>query len=298
MPKLLQATFSSDISVNAQRMVSILIASAACLTSIPPAEAWPGVTGGFYSGMAPASGSVTCRNLTTSQSVTIPIVPGKHYWDCKAGGLVVRPNDQISMTVNVTGPVQDGLTAAKAAESCQAIHLSFPALPTGAYWIKRGSSTPYQVFCDMVNAGGGWQVLFNGSDATKWATTFGAPGAGQWGIGREGLPAKITQLRLTRASTGQSLTIPLTVDQIYTCSAANASYYWNGTKSPAYNALHIGITSKTGIPGQNGYVVVGTPCNHDRRGWGFGHRAWIDDKQGWGWDSLDLGPTVFTISVR
>jgi hypothetical protein len=34
------------------------------------------------------------------------------------------------------------------------------------------------------------------------------------------------------------------------------------------------------------------------RGWGFGVRAYVDDKQGYTWGGKEIPPTVFEISVK
>lgn len=53
--------------------------------------------GGSLSGVIGAR--VTCRNVTTQQSVIIPLTGGAMAWDCEAAGLVVHPNDVIRQTV-------------------------------------------------------------------------------------------------------------------------------------------------------------------------------------------------------
>ena len=193
--------------------------------------------------------------------------------------------------------IADGLSSGTAAKSCNSIHTGFPDFPSGTYWTTSGLGLPLQVYCDMSTDGGGWLVIYRSSDPGKWGTAFGTPGIGEWGIAAEDLPKDFDQLNFSRAATGDSKTIPITPSKLFSCSAVDAEYFWNGTLNGAYNALHLGISDRGGMGGV-GYVVVGAPCNWDRRGWGFGHRAWQDDRQGWGWDSVDLGRTVFAIAIR
>ena len=265
--------------------------------TVSPAFAVVGGIGGSYNGVIPEAGNILCKNLTTSQEVNIAIVPGARNWDCKEAGLLINPTDEVAMTVDMQGSIRNGLTANTAAGSCQVIHKRFPSLPTGAYWVSKGVLPAVKVYCDMTTAGGGWQVLFRSDDPANWGKTFGVPGIGEWGIDKSGVPVAISQLRFSRVDTGAALTIPITASQIYTCSAVNGTYNWNGSKFNTYNGLHLGIATNTPIT-KTGYIYVGSPCAHYNRGWGFGHRGWQDDKQGWGWNSVDLGPTVFMISVR
>jgi len=43
-----------------------------------------------------------------------------------------------------------------------------------------------------------------------------------------------------------------------------------------------------------GHISVGD----DRMGWGFGHRGWVDDHQGYSWAGVEIPKTVFEISVK
>jgi hypothetical protein len=193
----------------------------------------------------------------------------------------------------------DGLSADTPAASCLAIHQRDVGAGDGAYWVGRTQGAPVRVYCDMTADGGGWQVLFHGKNPRKWATRFGDPGGEEWGVDETGVPADISELRLKRKDTDQRRIIPMTNAALYDCSAVDDKYIWNGTASESYAAVGLGIsTVKSNYPPPVGYVLSGMPCNNDHKSFGFGHRAWIDDHQGWGWNSLDLGPTSFQIAVR
>jgi len=193
----------------------------------------------------------------------------------------------------------DGMSADTPAASCLAIHGQDADASNGAYWVTRAQGPAVRVYCDMTTEGGGWQVLFKGHDPHRWATTFGVPGRKEWGVDAAGVPDVISQLRLKRPDTGESKVIPITNEALYACSQVDDRHIWNGTASRYYNALGLGIsTTKNIYPPPVDYVLSGMPCNNDHKSWGFGHRAWTDDRQGWGWNSLDLGQTVFSIAVR
>jgi hypothetical protein len=55
--------------------------------------------GGMMSGLR--SGSATCRNLTTGQTVSMGLL-GATSWNCEAAGLVVNPGDTIRQAVQGT----------------------------------------------------------------------------------------------------------------------------------------------------------------------------------------------------
>lgn len=143
-----------------------------------------------------------------------------------------------------------------------------------------------------------WVILFQGSDPSKWGLTSGTPGIGEWSLGPECLPTNVDQLRLTKVEGGESLIIPMSASGVFSCGDVGGGWCWDGTGTFGFNARHVCITTAVEFDrSQTGYVTSWS-CNVDRLTWGFGHRAYLDDRQGWGWNSLDLGPTVFQIAVR
>jgi hypothetical protein len=113
---------------------------------------------------------------------------------------------------------------------------------------------------------------------------------------------------------------------VWTSSWASGTYslIWNGVKDVRWNARHLGImlntandmpwntgwrTNEAGGLGSNintssAYIITTSCLNGvcNRPGWGFGHRGWVDDIQGYGWDSHNIpdngNDRIFTIGVR
>lgn len=237
---------------------------------------------------------LTTRSLPTGLLVTRP-KESTAGWPAALVGLAAA----MALAPVLASEANDGLQAHRAGASCLAIHQAFPALRSGRYLVSKAHAAPVQVQCDMSGDEGGWQVLFNSQNPKKWGTTFGQAGRGEWGIDASGVPDEVSQLRFMRRDTRERKVIPMTVAALYACSLVGDDFVWNGTRYRTWNAYNLGVsTTKNIYPPPEGYVLSGPPCNNDHKSWGFGHRAWIDDRQAWGWDSLDLGPTVFQIAVR
>lgn len=149
----------------------------------------------------------------------------------------------------------------------------------------------------MTTLGGGWTIIFNSQNPSLWGTNTGTPGTGDWS---QTLSANypMNEVMLHDPVGSRTETVSgVNSSGLYQCSSGNDNRYWNGTLTNAFNALHLGIhTNETKRP--TGYVIVSHGCVTDTRGWGFGHLAYQDNMQGWGWDSDNLGPTVFAIGIR
>ncbi len=193
-----------------------------------------------------------------------------------------------------------------AGTSCRDILAANPSATNGVYAIDLegdGGSAPFDVYCDMVTDGGGWTVIFESSDPSIWGHTRGTPGTGEWSQDFLDLNFPMSEILFTDVAGSRFETVTgISSAELYACTEGTNGNIWNGGLVFADGAFHIGVHTNERKNQPNGYVIVsredGGECRHDRRGWGFGHRAFQNDQQGWGWDSVDLGRTVFSIAIR
>jgi hypothetical protein len=76
----------------------------------------------------------------------------------------------VTGNLNVQGQVQLPLGAAanNPATSCSALLTARPGIPSGAYWLKPSTAgDAFPAYCDMVNEGGGWTLVWSNLRGTK-----------------------------------------------------------------------------------------------------------------------------------
>jgi hypothetical protein len=162
----------------------------------------------------------------------------------------------------------------------------------------------------MTTDGGGWTVVFESDDPSIWGTFTGIPGTGEWSQDFSGLNFSMNEVLLHDiAGSRAKRVMGITPSDLYRCKEGTNSFWWNGALFFADQAFHLGVHTSDPDDNTVGYVIVSIFTNSSRPGcegladtghigWGFGHLSYQNNAQGWGWDSTNLGPTVFAIGIR
>ena len=143
-----------------------------------------------------------------------------------------------------------------------------------------------------------WHLVFKSNDPSIWGTDYGWIGDPKYSLATNKIPTDMTKIKLVW--NGNEKSVDLNHSNLLNCVKANGNYYWNGSKLNGFNAIHLGIVDSslsTSGP-SSGEVVVGLSCQTDRGGWGFGHVAYYDDRQGFGWNGVNTNvPLIPTVEI-
>jgi hypothetical protein len=143
----------------------------------------------------------------------------------------------------------------------------------------------------------GWIVIFCSHDPSIWDTDTDR-GARDFAIPVAKVPADIGYLRMA-ASPRQFVIIAVTKDKLSAVSVSTSGNFgWNGTKPLNWNAYALGIYNKAWFNKHGTVSTWYSGPGAGYSGWGFGPRAWIDDRQGYVWAGQEVAPTVLQISVK
>jgi hypothetical protein len=145
--------------------------------------------------------------------------------------------------------------------------------------------------------GGGWRIIFRSGDASIWNTEANR-GRDVFAIPLERVPADIRYLKLTETAKGNYVVIEMTKARLDKLSDQDG-YGWQGTNRLAAKGYHLGIFDTAMTDRAENTVTINAAVGQvDARGWGFGHRVFKNDRQGFSWAGVQTDPVVFEIAVK
>ncbi|MEI8375787.1 MAG: hypothetical protein WCJ35_23440 [Planctomycetota bacterium] len=140
-----------------------------------------------------------------------------------------------------------------------------------------------------------WKVLIRSSNPKIWNTDVNDPKGG-FAISISKVPDNIKYLRI-QTDNKPPVIIPITKDRLLIQSADGRSG-WQGANFFNWQANHLGVYDMNMNSMRRGAISLVCFGNmDDRSGWGFGHRAGVDDHQAYVWAGDEIPETVFKISV-
>jgi hypothetical protein len=136
-----------------------------------------------------------------------------------------------------------------------------------------------------------WFVLFRSKDPTIWNSDVDR-GADQFARRLELAPGDVRYLRIRK---GDDYVIIAMTRQRLTELSDDGKYGWEGTNHNDSGARHLGVFCTEWPDKNRGDVCIRVLPWY--RGWGFGHRAFQNNEQGYCWNGDVIAPTVFEIAV-
>jgi hypothetical protein len=145
----------------------------------------------------------------------------------------------------------------------------------------------------------GWLVLFRSADPSLWGTDTNE-GPARFSRELSHCPKDVHFLKLS-AGGARTVIIPIAFEILAKENPGNTGYSWNGSSKMEYGGRHLGICDdRINMAHKTpGFISLSNPdADHISKGWGFGHKCGVNDKQYSSWNGEVIGETVFEISVK
>lgn len=142
-----------------------------------------------------------------------------------------------------------------------------------------------------------WTIIFRSDDPTIWNTATNR-GKDQFAIPVDKVPGGVKYLKMTEMAKKNFVIIEMTNLRLADRTEQDG-YGWNGRSDILANARHLGIYDVAWRELGRGTIVVFERGAYDiNRGWGFGHRAYLGDFQGYTWNGDPIDKVVLEIAVK
>jgi hypothetical protein len=144
-----------------------------------------------------------------------------------------------------------------------------------------------------------WLLLFRSDNPALWNTLN--RGKKHFAVPVGYAPLEMRYLRLRRLDTNEALILPLTRDELLNAKPRETAvgYWWSGTAKEEWKGRHLGISRgpRHKFPVPQGMICVMMDGWDAFAGSGFGHKAFVNDRQYYCWQGQEIRPTAFEIAV-
>jgi hypothetical protein len=143
-----------------------------------------------------------------------------------------------------------------------------------------------------------WTVVLRSADPQIWDREVNRD-ANHFALPLSRAPDDVRYLRIRKNA--EYVVLPMTKGELKRL-VQKGEFGWQGTALDDSHALHLGIFAKkmelnpVGDRRDKGDICI--RIRPWQRGWGFGHKNWVNDGQGYCWDGKTIPPTVFEIAVK
>lgn len=167
-------------------------------------------------------------------------------------------------------------------------------IPQAALDLARRSAAPL-AGPEPVHDKGQWVVIFRSADPAIWNSDV-SEGRDRYAMRLSRVPDGIRYVRL-QIDSQRSVIMEVTKDELGK-RVERGRFGWVGNNHFQWNGRHLGMYDKRWTDQVRGTIQIWPLSNRGIRGWGFGNRTRIDDRQGYSWAGKSLPKTVFEIAVK
>ncbi len=140
-----------------------------------------------------------------------------------------------------------------------------------------------------------WMVIFRSDDPAIWNTATKL-GRDQFAIPVDKVPSGVKYLKMIETVINNFIIIEMSNMRLAEQTEQDG-IGWNGKNEHTFNGHHLGVFNRAWPNTERGTVPIlgAVPAC---RGWGFGHRSYLNDIQAYAWNGEPIAKVVIEISVK